>query len=74
MERGLDSFKVVLGNGFEAVDDVVQIDSHRRNLFISHSDARICRDIAHILFSYMFCHSNPHTRFSKPAPKGKTCP
>ena len=56
VERGLHALQVVLGDGREAVDDGVQVDRHLRNLLVRKADARVLRDVAHIMFGYMLGH------------------
>ena len=58
MERGLDAFEVVFGNGLQAVDDGVQIDRHLLHFVVIEMDARVFRYVAHIPLGHMLCHAH----------------
>ena len=63
MERGLHALQVVFGDRLQALDDVVQVDGHFRNLFIGQPDARVRGNAAHVLFGEMLSHGIPSSFF-----------
>ena len=56
MERRFDAIQIVLGDGSQALDDLVQVDGHLGNLVVGEADPRVGRDIAHILFGHVLGH------------------